>query len=524
MKKHLPLVLLMSAAVGSIYAEEGDITSRSFFSVRPHFATGSFEHNALNRNDRMEAREDGYGSAWCLTAFGGRSQSASDLARYFLPFGVTKLHVKENAAVNPVDGTDTRTVDAAHLNIETVNNTFESDVTFCPRHEFFGLGLDWHQALCMRDDGTVNYYFEASAPLLQVRNNMNMRERIINDGGGAVGELGLDNAPRVGNVTEAFQQPNWNYGKILPCANSKPACSTSTSRRCGSCHPYKRTRIGDIELSVGKNMVATGCCKLDSYIGMVIPTGNRVTSRYVFEAMVGNNHHWGVMYGANAELGLFSCEDHTLKLALDTNTRFLFANHQVRSFDLKDKSWSRYMEMYQNQAQAALAATDPQDQGQSMGVSGINMLSQCVKVKPRFSTVWNATLLYNHCNFNSELGYGFYARQCEKVEFCNKNFTAALKYYTGLGQTTIYRTINGLAAGTNLSVANYQAIPTSHFDLTSATHPAMLSFILHGSLGYSWKEVCYPTFVGIGGSYEFPSGTNAALAAWTLWGKLGITF
>jgi len=309
--------------------------------------------------------------------------------------------------------------------------------------------------------------------------------------------------------------------------NTITATTGSSCSDCGDCksdcsdHPYKRTRISDIELKLGMNSVLTGCCRIDEFVGVIIPTGNKPSGRHVFEAIVGNNHHFGLMWGANVEMTISRKDNHVFKYALDAVSRYLLPNHQFRSFDLYGKPWSRYMAMYSNEAQAIQSDTDLDT---NSGISGINLMTQCAHVSPRFSTVIDNTFLYQYCNLNVELGWGLHARHGEKVEPCYGG-TAALKYFTGIGQTTLYRTINGLAEGTELPVADYNQglILAENIDPQSAAHPAVVNHTLHGALGYNWNTCCYPMFVGFGGCYD-ASVNNTALHQWTLFGKVGITF
>jgi len=550
MKKHLSLILLLSTAVGAAHGH-GNVYSHSFFSMKPHFQMNSPEAVALFRNDRMESRECGYGSAFELVTFGGRSEKENDLAKYFLPWGKSSIVVQEidnYETGDHVDGVYDRDVDARHLNIQTNNGDFKSTVCFAPHHTFFGVALDWKQALSYCSDGAVNWFFEVSAPLVHVRNDMHMVETIENDGGGVMDVTGLDGAPRVGNATDAFKQANWLYGKILSCdsdcsscsdCSTSATCSTCSTRSCcdsscetscsnncsdsckKECDPYKKTRLADIELRIGKNVVHSGCCRLDSYVGMIFPTGNKPTGEYLFEAIVGNNKHWGIMWGANLEMNVFECNNHHFRLAIDTNTRYLFQNKQHRSFDLFDSPWSRYMEMYENEAAALAAEASQEEDGGRSGTSGINIMTQCVKVAPRFSTAINSAIRYNYCQFIMEAGYGMFTRQAEHIDYCWQE-NAALKYFSGGGNTSVYRTIDGAAHDTSIPATEYRPFPEDWLNIASGAHPSVLLYTLFGSIGYNF-DTCYPMFVGIGGSYDFGT-SNTMLNQWQLWGKVGITF
>ena len=84
---------------------------------------------------------------------------------------------------------------------------------------------------------------------------------------------------KINNVTEAFAQsskgiPNskiWQYGMI------------DGSRSI--------TRLADIEAKLGFQLINEENYNTSSYLGLIIPTGNKVTAKYVFEPIVGNNRH-----------------------------------------------------------------------------------------------------------------------------------------------------------------------------------------------------------------------------------------
>ena len=61
---------------------------------------------------------------------------------------------------------------------------------------------------------------------------------------------------------------------------------------------------------------------------------------------------------------------------VDNDTRYLFSNHQVRSFDLIGKPWGRYMSTYKTSEEAAFAQTTLNE---NSGTSGINVFTQCVR-------------------------------------------------------------------------------------------------------------------------------------------------
>jgi hypothetical protein len=66
-------------------------------------------------------------------------------------------------------------------------------------------------------------------------------------------------------------------------------------------------------------------------------------------------------------------------------------------------------------------------------------------------------------------------------------------------------------------------ITTDDLDLRSAAHPCSQQQTIYGALGYHYDDYCYPTVLGIGGSYQFCE-YNTALNQWMLWGKVAVSF
>lgn len=510
MKKFLSLVVLslLSILNVSVYANtgKGHVIAHTFFSVRPQYQSASPEKESFFRHDVMDIENCRIGGALEIVPFGGSSFQGGSLAEFFLPFGRSCLNVKEfnpNSGTNQ-DGDPLKDVEARNFNIETVNHDFVSRICFCPKQTVFGLGITYKQALTRKCDGTVGLWFEASMPIERIQNTMGLTEKIINDGGGAIDEIGLDDSPRVGNMVQAFKQHNWKYGKIIKGCN------------------LVKWGVADLELKIGYNTIDCGTCHLNSYAGILVPTGNKPKAHFVFEPIVGNNHHFGLMLGNNYGFELLNRGNHKLWLEVDNNSRFLFHNHQTRSFDLMDEQWGRYLETYANKEQALDASNTSNE---NSGTSGINLFTGCFKVSPRFSFDNNAAMVYHHCNgFIGEAGYNFYARQAE--DLCLKNWPAEaqIKNINGLGDTNIARTIKDNFPDSAIGVADYAPILKNDINLDTAGHPAIVVNTIYATMGYDFKvNFDRPGLIAIGGSYEFCS-VNTALQRWLVWFKGTVSF
>lgn len=541
MKKFIVISCTLAGVITS--AQAALTTSHTFFSARPNFQSASPERVSFFRNTLLdESCCNGIGGAFQIVFYGGRTtdRGSEKLVRYFLPPTCNSccLGVKEynedfetslnnaagpNSVGNSADYDRTKDVEARHFNIVTLGGTgqvttgsFSSRACFSAEQSKFGIGFNYLQRLSCKCDGSTGWWAEFSLPVERVKNKIVIREVIENDGGGSDLKPGLDGAQHVNNFKEAFRQKNWNFGRI----NSD--CSKD------------KWGVADIEVKFGYNTFTNECANLNGYIGFVAPTGTKVRAREVFEPIVGNNKHWGVMFGSTAGFTFVSKCNWDIEWLIDYNTRYLFSNHQVRSFDLNDKSWSRYMEVYSSPEQASQAFTDSDA---SAGTSGINVFTTCFKVKPGFQGILNNAWLfkwYGDCWTGLfEVGFNLYARQAERLEIdcCGVLEGVALKSVKGRGETTTARTIksNYENPGADISTgvtfaARYLELSDCDIDLESASHPAVISHTAYATLGVKGEGNC-PYFAGVGASYEFQQKEiNSALERWTVWTKFGLTF
>lgn len=347
------------------------------------------------------------------------------------------------------------------------------------------------------------------------------------------------------NMTQAFEQDAWNYGKI--------GCEQSV------------TRLADIELNVGYQWLCSDCAATSAYVGLVIPTGNKPCAEYVAPAVVGNGQHAGIMAGSTLELLLSENESRSIWYRMDTNGRYLFRNTQKRSFDLKGKEWSRYMMVWENEDAYVTAQNNIITTGTNENTAnartftpGINVFTHDMKVKPRFQGRTNhAFYMVGEC-FRGEMGWNVLARTKECVEFAcpwdSKPALASANYAVGGGLNS-QRTIYNDSTTTEVSVSpsntifsslgafpdsdgfansdqNYNstfsaayakhALTEDDVNLDSACTPCGIIHTPYLTLGWSWDSECKPV-VSVGASYEF-GASNTSVSQWMLWGKFEMSF
>lgn len=500
--------------------------SRTTFAARPQFQVCSPEYLTSFR-DRMEAREDGRGGAFQVAVFGGRSTKKGKLATFFTPFCKTKLLVSDDPTLTP-------DIDPQHFNVVlTGSQVFTSEISFCPRMTVFGIGLNYKQNLhqLFQDDEDYkpedeHLWFEISTPITRVETTMGLSERILTEGERAPLEVtGLDQT-FFASMTEAFNQSAWCYGRINGCCE----CS--------------KWRLADVTLMLGYEVTKGGRCFWEAYGGVVAPTGNERCARYVFEPIVGNGKHWGLVFGSHIRFKFWEDDDdenNYWETTFDVHSQYLFKKEQLRSFDLKCKPWSRYMEVYACKTQAEEADTlelTNEAAATLLSTPGINVFTKCVCVKPQFSRTLNTSLIYSRKKFRGEAGYNFYARESECLKLCCWKEGPALKANIGDGFTSAFRTIDKTFDSVpaecqaarelvNLAapVTEYETtvIKKCDINLESATHHGFFSHTFYLALGARWDEREYPVFFDVGGSYEYGC-ENVVLNRWTAWVKGGLSF
>ncbi len=343
------------------------------------------------------------------------------------------------------------------------------------------------------------------------------------------------------NVTEAFAQDTWLYGKITGCGQ-------------------KITRLADIELRLGYQWMCGDCASTNWYLGVVIPTGNKGGATYLAPAVVGNGQHAGIMTGSTTEVMLSDEADYSAWYRIDACARYLFRNTQKRSFDLLGNEWSRYMMVWANEEAytAALALAN------TMGASGpgvanrsytpgINVFTTDFYVKPQFQGRINQAVYFQAEHFRAELGWNIFARQTDCIQLACE-WTAApafadSSYIGGVGlnnnrtiyndsQTTAFNVVDKLnrvtpvttattmvtIAGNTLDATSYDdfAITDAQINYQSMATPGVITNTPYLTLGYAFSGDLKPEF-SIGGSYEFTT-SNRALNQWLLWGKFDLAF
>ena len=523
-KKQVAMALLCFTTQG----HGNNVYSHTFFTAIPqHKLITNLTENLLvdqaHENGRALKRRTVQ-----IAVFGGKSGNKQDLRDYFLYNGNNGLRMAETPALQGGAGNNeignSQELIGSDFNIQTVNGAQASTININPYQNVSGA------ALSIRVPVLDRCWASLDIPVVHVKNNLDLTESFTNGpiAAAAVANPGFISPVTgaatnpVATMTQAFRQEGMLYGKINGVQT--------------------KTGIADMTLKLGYDFVDQTDFYLSGYAGMVLPTGNRPQGIYMFEAIVGNNKHFGLNGGMYGQLSFENFGHNNLWLGWSLEGEYLFQNTQKRSFDLKGRPWSRYLQVFQNEGARQAEIASGGVVGNPINVPfrtwGINSFTQDVKVHAGYNGSFNFNVNYIGDAWHTGLGFNTYVRQAESIKLKNPWIlgpqVAGLPIYdkpaygaaaTIAGATDPLRSIG--IAGQPAEMFFSATVPTyvqeSDLDLGSAAHPAVYSQTVYATAGYYRDSSHYPQNFELGSSYEFGS-CNTVLNRWTIWTKLQITF
>lgn len=546
MKQYIQYLLLLGICA-PVFADsdqqneshDTDESGRSHLSVQPLFHSAQPEYVSMFRGSRTHMvqddmdNEDSCGRRWWghnamqFAVFGGKSRHSSALARYFLPNGQETITIGEQSkAPNSPNFPD---VLASNLNIFTVEDNYLATITLSPQQTTVGGAFDFRWSFWRSEEKGRGFWLEVLLPFARVKNQLNLTENPITTSAPDTTISDATGVPVFNNATEAFKQAAWLFDKIDDSASA-----------------MKRTRVSDMEIKLGYEWIDYEPYHVESYLGFLAPTSKTETAEYLWAAQPGFGGYWGIMWGSAGGMNIYNNDEKEFSVRFETNchSQYLFRKNQVRTLDLKNKPWSRFLPLYVNQAQAQEAASlIPTNliNAQNLATPGVNVLTRTVQVTPGFMFDHNSAFVLSWKKFEFEAGYNLFGRQGEDIKLVDSfnGNNPAIKDLNGQGFTNPIRNVSGndflLRAVVTPTVldpvplpvplANYStsAINDNDLDLASAATPCLLAHTIYGTLGYNWDEMKYPMFANFGGSVTFSRSNNAVMERWAFWGKFGIS-
>jgi hypothetical protein len=518
MKKILQGLAVAVLATGAVTAH--DTTNKTFLMPRPQGVNLPMEITTYK--DLIPRKlDDRYGATVAVTPFFQQSADHDETAEYFLfkhqrtvtlRTSTTQLEAADRHVYSDV----TNDLDINYLIHDydlgtNPTRSYSANISLDPEQTVYGARIDYHQNL-----GSIlkNLYLKADMPIVHAENNPKLAVDHVTQPVLWVGSLADD----IRNYFEGKfeQRAKLNVGTID---------ATNLQEKLTKAKILKNstTGVADIDVALGYKFVNSEKYLFALALATTIPTGNKETGEYMFQAIAGNGRHWGFGADLCASARAWGKINHNIKLSLKMKYRYLFENDAYRTLGINDsrglRDWGQYH---------LLLPSNPLRPNSAGGfpptlIPAANITTLRVDVTPgsQFDGIFDFT--YNNGGFNFDLGYNLYYRDREDVD--RKQDLPASTYAVasrgfdceiGAQQAIAHADIDG-------DLATLWYVDNAHLNTSVAETPSQLTNSIYAGMGYTPKNWDIPLMMGIGGKYEFASN-NAVLEQWSVWGKMGVTF
>jgi hypothetical protein len=532
--KIVPLTILVSAAMSMATATTSVKPFLSFHSQGQDLAR---QMAATTSNANKSDMDQHYGS-FTFTPEYTRSFNSDTITKEL--FGCWYLHSCNTLNIVGADapGFDTSSLNANWFELAP---DYVGSVCFEPVIQDFNADFDLFWAM---DEWMQGVFLRIHTPLTWTKWDLGAKFTTTNAGTVAPIPNGhtttyLDNVEKYFCKKETETSDDW-VTESLNC-----------SRFCGclSDDNKTKTRLADIHIDLGWNILLEEDYHLGFFAHIVAPTGNKAEGEWLFEPIVGNGHHWELGGGLTGGASLWRNkeENKQLSFSLDAEVTHLFNSHQNRVFDLKNNPLSRYIQAVKNLGLAQETW------------SPLANLTSC-RMDVSVPVQADVTAMFNFIchNWSYDLGYNFWVRSCEKLDCnscddcdCNNDCDACNNC---CGQCVI-KNDNAenwsIAHGATINNVDHVAdivLTNSMIDYEGARTKGM-SHKVFGHIDYAWTDRDIVPFLGLGGFAEFGindtcckddstcnnccsttcndncSGCKyASLSQWGIWLTGGVTF
>ena len=185
-------------------------------------------------------------------------------------------------------------------------------------------------------------------------------------------------------------------------------------------------RVAELQVDLGYNFLQQHWYHFGIAATASAPTGTLRKSKWLFEPVVGNDHHWelGGVISGHVDFWHDDSEQQACSLYLNARITHLFASRQKRSFDLKNNGpKSRYILLQEIAAPSSglyngLAPDDEPalQQYQGLLAPAINITTLGIDVSIGVQADVVLKFGYKRRGFEFDLGYNLWARSREKCE------------------------------------------------------------------------------------------------------------
>lgn len=491
MRKLLVIALLSCCVLQAVEDLKTEKTSQSFLFTRPVFnntpAHVSFWHDSWFDLDKQNAYQMG---TQYQTSF-----SSDKMKRYFLMEDRDKLIIRGTSQTDfaKVDTDvcanwlDSTTADATANPLTSLQGT----LVIKPEQWQACWTISARRSLPKLADLTFfdRMWVFIDVPIVTMRNNLNLAQESVT--GAAASTLAVN------DIVTAFNNTDWKYQKIKTGSQSS-------------------TKIGQVKLGFGKTFISKGSTHLSTYSAISIPTCGKQTNEYLFQPQAGFNGHVGISWGANLQVPLTrETDDNDTCLYLEIDSTYLIRNHQFRTFDLRDKEWSRFLNMRLK------------DQTTDSLTPGVNVLTKRVRVSPYALIDVAGGMRFNVGPAQAEFGVGVWGHNKERIKLTapwKENYgIAGLSTNTSASNSTI-KTYPGVTTGLVNDTTGFVTIKETDIDFDSGASLGTVIFRGHAAIGARGRGTKANGLCGAGMFVEIPRNKTKGFKQWGIWIKVGGAF
>lgn len=445
-----------------------DKTSQTFMFTRPLFANVAMQQAGWH--SLYNYKTNPHESAFQIIDAYEQSIDSQGTRNYFTFCEQSCLLVAGDATTLTTD----RNIRAQWLGI--TDPELQGCICIDPAQQQYGLLFEYTVDLETVSCLFRNYWFDAQVAIKRITNNLHTysSEQLIID---------------------AFNQPDWNYAKLPTCALHK-------------------TGIEFIKLLLGKTYLAVDNFEINAFGGLCIPGSGSQNPEYLFAPFLGFNGHFGFDFGATIQINLSRASDcYDLCFFVTLDAIFLVSNTQKRTYDLKHKPWSRYLQFVRS------------DSASLQTIPGVQLLTLESEVHPYDMIDFSAGWRFMVHAAELELCYKLWGHGTERV-----HPTCPFPNYYGIAGTGfIAPTIPATASQSTISTLAendllFVPITINDIDCNSAQAQRAITHAIQASASIIvYNSSCSELLLNLGGYYE-RSQFNTALNQWGLWTKIGLSF
>ena len=524
--KSLLVIAMLCSIVPAMAASSDTVSGKSFFLPAANNGT-NFRSLGWNMGMHKFDMMDDYYGCFKIQSEYGENFKRDEIGKYLLMNGT-------NSAVwGPANlAGNTNTTDVSNINF-LLTTSHLSTAVFKPKAQDYVTNFGLFVGL---DPLLEGLYFQANVPLQHSRWEVEITETPTS----TTGNLFND-----GEVEQAIvQQPTSPYDSVTAAFKGDATVGDMTNVwRFGRIDgKVSDTKVADIHLTLGYDFVNKEHMNFGFGVHGIIGAGGKSKAERVFEPVFGHDGRHGIGGELHGSMCLWDKDDsHKLMASFNGSAAHLFANEQVRSYDLNNLStpagqnvWSRYL-LVKVMNPTTFDYTGELD-------SMINVGTRTAKIGIDVVYDANLSFCYMMDNWSFDLGYTVNGHSKEKHKEFVTSGDNATDSAIAADTFTLYditnanvdnangaatQGINGNNVGNasaTLAAGSALFITDADLNTDSVLANSALNHGINAGVNYSWMDSDWMPSVGFFGSVNFSGNDNNSFDRWSVGVQGNVSF